>query len=50
MKTQKERATELGVDDVPAYVLYDGETRKAKWTGVFRPDELEFFCEGGGLE
>mmetsp|Transcript_33039 Transcript_33039/g.77967 ORF Transcript_33039/g.77967 Transcript_33039/m.77967 type:complete len:540 (+) Transcript_33039:47-1666(+) len=49
VKAQKELASELAVDDVPAYMLFDGTTRKAKWSGVFRADELEFFAQGGGI-
>lgn len=29
-REQKELASELAVDDVPAYMLFDGTTRKAK--------------------
>ncbi len=47
---QKELATELGVEDIPTYVLFDGAEQRAKWTGVFRPDQLEFFAAGAGLE
>ena len=37
---------ELGIKDVPSYVLFKDGERRGQWKGAFRVDQLETFLDG----
>jgi thiol-disulfide isomerase/thioredoxin len=48
VKKQRPIADELGIKDVPSYVLFKNGERKGQWKGAFRVDQLEEFLNTDG--
>jgi thiol-disulfide isomerase/thioredoxin len=46
VKKQRALADELGIKDVPSYVLFKDGERRGQWKGAFRVDQLENFLDG----
>ena len=45
VKKQRAIADELGVKDVPSYVLFKDGEKRGQWKGAFRVDQLETFVD-----
>jgi len=43
VKKQRAVADELGIKDVPSYVLYKGGERCGQWKGAYKVEQLEEF-------